>query len=195
MSEKHYIKIKSRDKFLVRGLELPGSIWQEPPFKFDPIDFAVGDHRLNEKIFDGEVQVRSLDRFIEEPNAPYTYGVASDPSDSRARYFAAFLTQKFLEANPHNTSVHWEFLYGNGFKNAALDLEPSLLVINGLSPNASTTKLEKARDLLQKHQNIPRIVVIAGEDPITFFMNRLYMPIQNIYFHSSKAVKRKVEIV
>lgn len=193
--EKIHIKIKPRDKFLVRGLELPGSIWQERPFVFNPQDFAVGGDRLNEKIFFGEKQTESLERFMERPRAPLTYGVASAPSDMKAKFFAVYLLQYFLDNAPPNLTVRWEPLYGNSFTNPALDAEPNLLVITGLSPNASNTKLEKARDLIEKHYNIPRIVVIAGEDPITFFATRLYAPVQNIFFDSANLVKRKIEVI
>ena len=82
-----------------------------------------------------------------------------------------------------------------GFENKSLNAEPSLLVITGLTPNSTPVKLEKARDLLEKHSNIPRIVVMAGEDPITFFMTRLYYSVNSIYYHSSALVKQRVEIV
>ena len=188
------IKLKAREKFLIRGVDVPGYIWQERPFTFAPQDFAVGGERLHEKIYDSEVQTNSLARFLDKPTAPHVYGVASSPSDARAKYFAAFLVQTFLEKAPPNLVVKWEALYGNTFANPALDLEPSLIVITGLSPNSSNTKLEKARDLLEKHSSIPRIVVLAGEDPITFFATRLYSPIHNLYFHSASTVKRRVEI-
>lgn len=189
-----HIKLKPRERFLVRGVDVPGNVWQERPFNFNPIDFAVGGERLHEKIFDAEVQSTSLARYFEDPRRPLNYGVASAPSDAQAKYFAAYLVQYFLDNAPPNLVVRWEQLYGDSFKNPALDLEPSLLVITGLTPNSSATKLEKARDLIEKHTNIPKIVVIAGEDPVTFFSTKLYSPIHNIYFHSSALIKRRVEI-
>lgn len=194
-SDKIHIKLKNRDKFLVRGVDVPGYIWQERPFHFDPQDFAVGGDRLNEKIFNAGVQTDSLNRFLDNPRAPSVYGVASAPNDMKAKYFAAYLVQHYLENSPPNMTAHWETLYGNSFSNAALDKEPSLLVITGLCPNSSSTKLEKARDLLERHAHIPRIVVIAGEDPVTFFATRLYSPVNNMFFSSAALCKRKVEVV
>lgn len=192
---KIHIKLKSRDKLLVRGVDIPGYIWQERPFLFAPQDFAVGNERLNDKIFSSDLQVESLERFKRAPRAPTVYGVASAPNDLKAKYFAAFLVQTFLDLAPPNSTVHWEQIYGSSFQNKALDLEPSLLVITGLCPNSSSTKLEKARDLLEKHSSIPRIVVIAGEDPITFFNTRLYTAVHNLFFSSSALAKRRVEVV
>ena len=190
-----HVKLKPREKFLVRGVEIPGYLWQEKPFVFNPQDFAIGNERLNDKIYFGETQTDSFLRFKENPRHPCIYGVASAPNDIKAKQFAAFLVQTFLENAPPNTTVLWEQLYGNTFKNSALEAEPSLIVITGLSPTSSNTKLEKARDLIEKHSNIPRIVVIAGEDPITFFSTRLYSPIHNLYFHSLAIVKRKVDVI
>lgn len=194
MTAKTLIKLKPRDRFLIRGVDVPGYIWQETPFRFDPMDFAVGGDRLKEKIFEGRLQRESLDRFLEDPTYPSVYGVASSPSDQRAKYFAAFLVQHYLEAAPLNRTVKWESLHG-GFDNQAMNFEPSMLVISGLTPNATAVKLEKARDLLEKHSGIPRIVIIAGEDPITFFSTKLYYPVHNIYHYSSALVRRRVEVI
>ena len=189
-----HIKLKAREKFLMRGADVPGYVWQERPFNFAPQDFAVGGDKLHEKIYDSDLQSNSLARFMANPQSPQIYGVASAPNDARAKYFAAYLVQLFLENAPPNLTVKWEPLYGNSFANPTLDSEPSLLVITGLSPNCSNTKLEKARDLLEKHHGIPRIVVIAGEDPITFFSTRLYQSVHNLFFHCHALVKRTVEI-
>lgn len=189
-----HIRLKNRDRFLERGIDIPGHVWQERPFNFNPVDFAVGGDRLKEKIYPGEIQLQSLKRFTDDPCKSSIYGCSSAPSDQRAKYFAAFLVQTFLSLAPPNVSVRWESLTSS-FDNPALNSEPSLLVMSGLTPNSTPVKLEKARDLLEKHCSIPRIVVIAGEDPITFFSTRLYSSVNNIFFHSSALVKRVVEVV
>jgi hypothetical protein len=188
------IKLRARERFLERGVDIPGYIWQEAPFPFKPHPFAVGSDRLNDRIFNPDVQIESHDRFLENPTENIIYGVASAPSDQRAKFFAAHLVQTFLDRAPPNVTVRWENLYSS-FSNPALDAQPSLLVITGLNPNALPVKLEKARELLEKHWGIPRIVVIAGEDPVTFFSTRLYCSVNSIYFHSSTMVKRKVEVL
>lgn len=188
------IKLRARDRFLQRGVEVPGYIWQERPFHFNPLPFAVGGDRMNERIFNPEIQLESLSRWRENPTKNIIYGVASAPSDLRAKYFAAFLVQVYINNAPPNTSIRWEPLYSS-FNNPALMAEPSLLIITGLTPNSTPVKLEKARDLLEKHSGIPRIVVVSGEDPVTFFSTRLYSSLNSLYFHSSDLVKRTVEVV
>jgi len=189
------IRVKSRETFLQRGVDIPGSVWTQPAFKFDPQPFAVGNERLNDKIFKESVQTESLERFKADPTRPLVYGVSAAPDDSRAKYFAAYLVQHYLEnVHPSQTQVLWARL-DSGFENKFLTVEPSLLVITGLSPNSTAVKLEKARDLLEQNSNIPRIVVVAGEDPVTFMKSRLFYPLHNIYFHSTQIVKRKVEVI
>jgi hypothetical protein len=73
--------------------------------------------------------------------------------------------------------------------------QASLLVLSNLTPNSTAAKLEKTRDMLEFYADIPRIVVIAGEDPITFFSRRLFWRVNNLFFLSSSLVKRKVEVV
>ena len=90
---KQMIRLRARDRFLQRGINIPGYIWQESPFNFVPMDFAIGGDRLKEKFFDSDVQVKSLERWIEDPISPIVYGVGSSPSDQRAKYFAAYLVQ------------------------------------------------------------------------------------------------------
>lgn len=191
---KRIIKVKPRDFFMMRGIDIPGYIWQEPSFKFDPKDFGVGGGRLNEKIFESDIQTQSLDRFTEDPTAPIVYGVGSAPSDQRAKYFAAYLVQTFLEVAPLNATVLWETVY-SGYKNTAIDASPSMLVVSGLTPNSDARKLEKARDLLEKNGDIPRIVIVAGEDPITFLSTRLFCSVKGIFFHCSPLSRRKVETI
>jgi hypothetical protein len=67
--------------------------------------------------------------------------------------------------------------------------------VTGLSPNSTAVKLEKTRDLLEQNSHIPRIIVVAGEDPVTFLKSRLYYPVHNIFFHSPGVLKRKVEVI
>jgi hypothetical protein len=194
MTEK--IKLRKRDFFVQRGATIPGHIWKEQPFKFDPVTFAVEDEKLEKRFFEASVQEKSLQGFLENPAAPHVYAVASEPNDSRALYFAAYLVQCYLESTQPPWRVAWENLYG-GFSNKLLDaeIEPSFLVLSNLSPNSTNVKLEKARDLLTYYAHIPRVVVIAGEDPITFFARRLFFKTGRIFFHSSSIIKRQVQVV
>ena len=194
MNRKPVIKLPNREWFLTHSAEIPGHVWRKGPFKFDPLDFAVKDERLNEKIFEGRLQLESLESFRADPLKPIIYGVGSAPDDATAKFFAAYLAHLFLSVTHRSKTIHWETLYG-GFDNPALQVKPDLLIITNLTPASSNHRIEKARDLLEFHSEIPRIVVIAGEDPITFCSTKLFCPINKIFFHSASIVRRKVEVV
>lgn len=190
------IKLQSHTWFLEHGTDIPGFVWRERPFVFQPQSFALSDERLQPKVISDQVQIDSLERFESNPDLPVVYAVASEPSDSCALYFAAYLCQLMLDSTKDFRRIHWEPVYAD-FKNDLLYSETSrdLLVLTGLTPNSTSTKLEKARDLLSAYSHIPRIVVIAGEDPITFMARKMYFKTNSIFFHSAKIMRRRVEVI
>lgn len=182
--------------------QLPSSIWQQAPFKWEPSAFSVESERLNEKIIDAQVQDDSLQRFMKNPASPLVYGVAGNPSELKARYFAAYLIDLHCRFMGAKANPIWHVLYG-GYDNKLLKdyamadptYEPSILVLCNLAPNSTGTKFEKAKDLVERFPSIPRIVVSAGEDPISFLSTRLYVQCNAIAYFSESVVRRKVEIV
>ena len=152
---------------------------------------------MNEKVIGSDVQEKSLQNFIDNPLAPCIYGVGSAPSDEKAKYFAAYLIQQYVLGVPaHRNRVCWQYLYSN-FDNPIITRgeTPGLIVLTGLTPNSSPVKLDKARDILEHFSDVPRIVVIAGEDPLTYFSTRLYFKLTHLFFTSEKIVKRRVEVI
>ena len=192
------IRLPVRERYLERGIIVPGSVWREPPFKFDPHSFGISSPRLEEKIYSPEDQIQSLNRFCSDPASPAIYGVGSAPSDSRAKMFAAYLTSIWMHSTHGSSTALWVsaglFATSESFKDAFFK-KPDLLVVSGLSPNSSNYKLEAVHELLSHHEDIPRILVISGEDPISFAYGRLFCSIHNLYFHSTNVVKRKVQVI
>lgn len=181
---------------------LPGSIWQQAPFKWEPQPFALESERLTEKIVDPEVQESSLRRFIKDPTLPVVYGVCGNPSEEKARYFAAYLVDLHCRKLGSRANPIWHALYG-GYDNKLLKdysmvdpiTEPSILVLCNLAPNSTNTKFEKAKDLIERFPTIPRIIVASGEDPISFLSTRLYSPCNAIAYFSESVIKKKLEII
>jgi hypothetical protein len=181
---------------------VPNNVWRTSPFKWDPVDFGVESEKLNEKIITAETQNNSLRMWLDDPSYPYVYGVSGNPDDSDARYFAAYLVQAHIAFMGYKAHVVWHTLYG-GFDNKLLreydeidgKSPPSLLVLCNLTPNSTNVKLDKARDLLERFNDIPRIVVAAGEDPFSFLTTRLYSPIHALAYFSSSLVKKRMEII
>lgn len=189
------IRLPQRSWFSDRGVTIPAHVWQEPKFTFRPMDYMLGHEGLQAKNIDRQVQINSLESFTEDPRQPLIYGVGAEPSDVRSQYFAAHLVHLAMQRGIR--SVTWHPIYG-GFNNklvAEHDQGCELMVLTGLAANSSSSKLEKARDILDAYSDIPRIVVIAGEDPITFFSTKLYHKLTHLYFFSSAIVKRKIEVV
>lgn len=181
---------------------VPGSVWRQSPFKWDPMTFACESEKLNEKFIEPSVQNESLLRFMHEPDLPMIYGVSGNPDDMKAKLFAAYLVQVHQQRMGLKANVVWFTMYG-GFDNPLLKeydpidgkTDPSMLIISNLTPNAPGLKLDKTRDLLERFSDIPRVVVSAGEDPISFLTTRLYSPVHGLAYFSEALIKKRVEVI
>jgi hypothetical protein len=78
----------------------------------------------------------------------------------------------------HNRAMpFWHTLTGNWadeFRDKKIEGRPSLLFLANVHVQSSSTKLEKLRDILEMYSGVPRIVVLAGEDPVTFFNTKMF---------------------
>lgn len=182
---------------------IPGSVWKQGAFKWDPLAFVAESERLEDRIIEERIQRSSLAMFMDDPTAPMIYGVSGNPDDSKAKLFAAMLAQIHMNhVGNVKGNILWHVLYG-GFDNKVLreydeidgKTAPSMLVLSNLTPNSTSVKLEKARDLLERFADIPRIVVSAGEDPMSFLTTRLYVPVNGVAYFSESLVKKRVEVL
>ncbi|QRE00283.1 hypothetical protein [Burkholderia phage BCSR5] len=191
-------KIKVKPEHV--GRIVPASVFRIPAFKFEPEEFECVSPLLN-RVIDPSIQWDSMNQFLENPKAPMVYGISGVPDDTRARYFAAFLVAHHLRVLGQRANVLWETLYG-GFDNKLLRdyshgdrMDPTLLVLTNLDSSSGQAKLEKAKDLLERFPNIPRLVVAAGEDPMSFVSTRLHSPIHGLaYFSASYYVPKIKEL-
>jgi hypothetical protein len=161
---------------------------------FRPNDYILEHPRLNRKEIESFLQLKSLASFIENPDYPGVYGVASDPNDNVALYFAAYLVATFLSSRPR-ANIRWHSLMG--YKNTLLEEEQQLdlLIVTNVTVDSSQHRLEMLRDLLVKYADIPRIVVIGGDDPVTFFATKLHFKLTHLFFNSGPLVKRAIEVI
>jgi len=181
---------------------VPGSVWRQSPFKWDPSTFACESERLNEKFIEPSVQNDSLLRFMQEPDLPMIYGVSGNPDDMKAKLFAAYLVQVHQQRMGLKANVVWYTMYG-GFGNPLIreydpvdgKTDPTMLVISNLTPNSTSVKLDNTRDLLERFSDIPRVIVCAGEDPISFLTTRLFSPIHALAYFSEALVKKRIEVI
>lgn len=174
---------------------VPGYVWRQGKFKFDPTAFSVESDRLENRLIDEVKQEQSIQLFTEDPAAPMVYCVAGNPDDQKAKLFAAHLVGLHLKNRKH-PNVVWHSLTAT-YKNPMMELpsSPSMLVLTNLTPMATQIKLDKTRDILEYYTDIPIVLVVSGEDPVSFMASRLYHAVHGIaYFHEG-LVKKKVEIL
>lgn len=172
---------------------IPGSVWAQQSFKYSATVFEPSSEKFESKPVTPGVQARSLQDFAENTRAPIVYCISGTPDDARARYFAAYLTHLHLEQVKQARPV-WTPVYSGG-RQEPDPLEPTLLTIYNVAANSTAFKLDRVRDLLTQYDYIPRLLVVAGEDPISFMRARLYHAVQAIQFfptvefHKSRVVQ------
>lgn len=153
--------------------------------KWDPQGFALESSRLEQRIIEASVQTESLERFETNPRLPMTYIVAGNPDDTDARYFAGYLAQLHMNAMGMNADVIWSPIIGT-FDNPIVKQEAvTMIVLMNLTPRSSNLKFEKVRDIIEAHPKIPKVIVVAGEDPMSFAATRLHVPCHGIAYFGS----------
>ena len=171
------IRSNYRLKVHDRGLRSGLGTYDIGVLKFDPPTFVVESKKLD--------------------NRPVTYVVAGNPDDLKARYFAYHLAEIHMQALGAKEDVKFETMLGN-FNNPLIvnsEASPTLLVVSNLTIRSSNLKFEKTRDLLERFPKIPKIIVVAGEDPISFAATRLHVPCHAIAYFPSKHSKVVQEVI
>jgi len=190
------IRIEVQQKGTVASV-VPGSVWRQTPFRWEPKPFATVSDELNEKFIEPSVQDASLVRFIKKPHQPMVYGVAGNPDDSKAKLFAAYLVNVHCKRLQGDANPWWINLVG-GFDNQWLDPQrprPSMIVLTNLTPQSTSQKLEKARDILETYPDVPRIVVVAGADPLSFLATRLHVAVHGLAYFCEALIRQKIEVI
>jgi hypothetical protein len=172
---------------------IPSSVWAQQPFKYTAQIFEPSSERFDKKPVPPQVQSKSLIDFAEDTKAPIVYCIAGTPDDSRARYFAAFLTQLHMQQHKFARPV-WTPVFAAGSQ-PMLPPDPTLLTIYNLAANSTAYKLDRVRDLLTQYDHIPRLLVVSGEDPISFMRTRLYHSVQAIQFFPAIELRQSNKII
>lgn len=139
-----------------------------------------------------KAQILGCQRMLTNPlrGNPITC-IGSMPSDDRAEFLAmsfmlaAIAQQKEQPAYRGKLLPLWHQVTG-GFYDPLRDLKErkniSMLIITNVGLDSTSHKLEKVRDLLKIYSTIPRIVVVNGTDPVTFFAEKMRMTLQFAMF-------------
>lgn len=188
------IHLDKSNPLLTRGL--PPYLLRNGQTTFTPIDFKpLSDRFTKERIYTADQQLESLEAFLDKPKSPRVLCITGAVDDSQAKVLAAHLVQRHNAAKKLDANPRWSALYG-GFETLvdeyqdAVKQPPSMIVISNLTPGSTNHRLERARDILDYFQDIPRIVVAAGEDPISFMAFRLRCEVHGIAYFSADAIKQ-----
>lgn len=128
--------------------------------------------------------------------------LGSYPTDSRAKllganYMLNAISQyrKMIPRQRRGKSQPiWHKLYG-GYKDVLLDgnLKPSFIVISNVTEESTPFKLEKLRDILERHSDVPRIIVMGTkEDPVTLIAQKLFLSIKEATFIGGHNIVRNI---
>lgn len=127
---------------------------------------------------------------------PYIYCIGETPGDTRAKCVAGSLMESAYNAQLGGGVRHitqgqqlplWHTVNGS-YRDVLRDGSgdsPSLLVLSGIAHDCTATKLEKVRDLCEQFATIPRIIIIAGGEPLTWANSRLHLGIQHALYLSN----------
>ena len=120
-------------------------------------------------------------------HGPYVYAIASTPHDMYAQMLALNLFLHVLQN--HTNQAIWHPVYGNVFNDKKLQDDIPFLVLSNIPQNATRNKIERLRDILTQYSNIPRIIVTADADPVTFMWEKLHMDVEYVAYLGDKPIK------
>jgi hypothetical protein len=200
------VKIFLREKYhvMLKGAGVNPLAFSVSPFKLRPTSFTINVEGLKPKAIDRRSQLDFFHSFLANPLNPGCYCVSSDPNDRLAKVVGAFMIQQWYDYKAHHSESlagslpMWHDLLG-GFHNPLVGDDPTrgrlgFLVLNNVLPTSTNVKLEKLRDILETHADIPRVVVTSGGDPMTLFLKYLHYPLNGCIYLTSSLVKPDVEI-
>lgn len=159
-----------------------------PDIKWLPEDFVI-------KSISVRKQALNLEKVLNNPlRGNYIAAIGSYPSDSRAKLVAANIMNQAM--SQQMKGVHrgrayplWHKVFGGRFdpiRDSREHEHLSMIVLSNVSHDSTPDKLEKLRDLLEKFDSIPRIVVVNGGDPVTFFAEKVRMPLNYAFYISAE---------
>lgn len=117
-----------------------------------------------------------------------TYVLNSFPTDLRAKQLATVIMNRTID---HHNDISNKFRKGRnlpmwiklvGYGGPDLikqirEVNPCALFISNLNDESTPHKIEKLRDILEVFDSIPKYIITAGQDPLTFFARKLFYPV------------------
>lgn len=184
---KHMTPLKEKS-LIARGVPQADFIHGKEQFDVVPnlVKYETELARMPSRTVGTAKQLKALSSVCENPlRSSYVLGISSFPTDALAKYLAIHIFDLAMQSwvrrhKPGRVMPLWHRVFG-GFndplRDKPIEETPSLLVLSNINEASSSYKIEKVRDILEKYSHIPRIVVMSGMDPLTFFATKLYYPI------------------
>lgn len=151
-------------------------------------------------------QLDSFYNILHNPlHGAYVMCISSFPTNLAAKQTALMLLSAMLNKYHAHRDRYadppiWHDLYGDNKDDLrdATDLTPCAIILSNIYENSVNWKIEKLRDILERYRNVPRIVVLGGEDPAAFFSFKVHFPIKAALFlvdnpRARAAIKQKTK--
>ena len=151
-----------------------------------------------------DAQLKAFERTAKKPlERPYLYVIATNHNEIRAgavalSIFESIARKQILDSTQATSGTpYWHSVTGNKAWDRLRDHEGSraqvgdinLLVISNIAENSTNEKIEKVRDLNYKYIDIPRIIIVAGCNPLQFAYDKLRIrPDRMLYLTERKAI-------
>ena len=198
----HLIKLngKVQKHLITRGL--PRDILRSRPFQLEHFTSTLVSEvdGLKRKKVLKSAQLDHFAAIYDKPfGTPFLYIIGSQPNDGKAKQVAAALMEhatsgqlqgKFTRSTRGRQTPLWHMLTGGWHDRLrdGADDQPSMLILSNVTVTSTNAKLEKLRDLLEMYAHIPRVVVVTGEDPLSFANTKLFLPVNHV-LHLTTAKK------
>lgn len=191
ITEKTKIALDSHLRLSLAAANMPEEIWKMAPITLKSlVGFAPSHPDLDRVPYDVDKQIKGLNSLVSF-NKPYTMCFAGDPHDEKPKLLAAFILQRWLQTKkerPYWIRMHGRFLSDSELRSAA---SAPFLIVSNVATNSTPNRLEMVRDLLESTALKPKIVLLAGEDPISFFYRKLYLNLNGVCMFAGKIVMAK----
>lgn len=176
-------------KSYLRAKGVPFTFFSQPRFKLEEhiLRFSYSDDKQKGSVISPDIQYKAFMRTYKKPlERPYLYVIATDHNEIRAGAVALTiferLSNKLILDKTHSVSgsPYWHQVYGGRWDKLRDDKgtqttvgDISFLVISNIADNSTHEKIEKVRDLNYRYIDVPRIMVVAGTNPLKFSYDQL----------------------
>lgn len=193
------VKFTSEDRKKLLAYGCDSIVFREPTFSVEQAitPFKPAIENVKTKKLGERKQLEMINSILRNPMKNQVICISSYPSDSRAKSLAAFIMAEAIKVFGNMPSdlrrgksvPKWHRVtggYKDEFRDSKAGLRPAVLVLSNITSESTPSKLEKVRDILDMYEGIPRIVVVGGKNPVDFFTEKMFYPLDCCVWLGSK---------